>query len=258
MSPRLLSGLLLLSLAGCVGPSTTEVVARFPAPEAGQGVAVDAEHFYAINNRTIGKYRKADGARVGGWVADSASPIRHLNAGVVIEGRLVCAHSNFPATPTESSVEIWDATTMKKLGGHVFATPRGSLTWAIPREENWYACFAHYKSNSDPALSRIVHYDAQWRELAVWSFPAELLAKFGRYSSSCGGFGPDGRLYVSGHDARELYVLELPFGGGEARWVATVPFASEGQAFAWDESQPGLLYSIQRRTKEVLVSRLAK
>lgn len=255
---RLLIGLLSVFLVGCTSSPMTEVIARFSAPEAGQGVAVDAEHFYAINNRAIGKYRKTDGVRVGGWTAGKDSPIRHLNAGVVIEGRLVCAHSNFPETPAESSVEIWNATTMAKLGSYAFADPRGSLTWAVPHADTWYVCFAHYQSTSDPALTRIVRYDTEWRELAVWSFPASLLAKFGRYSSSCGGFGPDARLYVTGHDARELYVLELPFGGGEVRWVATVPFESEGQAFAWDESRPGLLYSIQRRTKEVLVSRLAK
>jgi hypothetical protein len=43
---------------------------RFKADEAHQGVAVDAEHFYAITNAAIGKYRKDTGERVGGWKDD--------------------------------------------------------------------------------------------------------------------------------------------------------------------------------------------
>ena len=42
---------------------------RFKADEAHQGVAVDAEHFYAITNAAIGKYRKDTGERVGGWLS---------------------------------------------------------------------------------------------------------------------------------------------------------------------------------------------
>ena len=44
-----------------------EELRRFKSPEAGQGVAVDREFFYAINNHTIGKYRKTTGERVAGW-----------------------------------------------------------------------------------------------------------------------------------------------------------------------------------------------
>ena len=42
-----------------------EELRRFKAAEANQGVAVDAEFFYAIDNHAIGKYRKDTGAR---WV----------------------------------------------------------------------------------------------------------------------------------------------------------------------------------------------
>jgi hypothetical protein len=35
-----------------------------------------------------------------------------------------------------------------------------------------------------------------------------------------------------------------------------VAFASAGQAFAWDSTRPQELYSIQRKTKQVIVSRL--
>ncbi|MFM7742407.1 MAG: hypothetical protein ACKO8X_02795 [Verrucomicrobiota bacterium] len=77
------------------------------------------------------------------------------------------------------------------------------------------------------------------------------------FSSSGGGFGLDGMVWISGHDAKELYRLSLPAGGGQARCEGKVAFASAGQAFAWDPARPQELYSIQRRTREVVVSRLS-
>jgi len=35
-----------------------EQIGEFAVPEAIQGVGVDREHFYAVDNRTIGKYDK--------------------------------------------------------------------------------------------------------------------------------------------------------------------------------------------------------
>ena len=58
---------------------------RFKAPEAGQGVAVDREFFYAINNHTIAKYRKATGERVAGWEGGANGEIIHLNAGAIFK-----------------------------------------------------------------------------------------------------------------------------------------------------------------------------
>lgn len=105
---------------------------RFPAAEAHQGVAVDGEHFYAISNREIGKYRKSDGHRVSGWKGAEDGAIQHLNSGFVRGGRLYVAHSNFPKQPAESSLEIWDTTTMEPVDRHVFTDAPGSLTWIVP------------------------------------------------------------------------------------------------------------------------------
>ena len=111
--------------------------------------------------------------------------------------------------------------------------------------------------NSNPARSRLIRHDADWKPLAEWSFPPELLARFGMFSSSGGGFGLDGMVWGSGHDAKELYRLSLPADGGQARWEGKVSFVSAGQAFAWDPTRPQELYSIQRKTLEVIVSRLS-
>jgi hypothetical protein len=247
-------------LAGCVARpelGRLEQARAWKAAEANQGVAVDAEHFYAIDDRAIGKYEKTTGRKVAEWRAPAGSPVKHLNSGVVVGGQLLVAHSNFPAKPDESSLEYFDAETLRPAGRKIFAEPPGSLTWLVPAGEGWLACFAHYRPASDPRLSRLVRFDARWNTLATWEFPPELLAKFGAFSSSGGGYALDGRVWVSGHDARELYVLELPLGGGTAKWVGSVGFVSRGQAFAWDPGRPQELYSIQRKTREVIVSRLS-
>jgi hypothetical protein len=75
-------------------------------------------------------------------------------------------------------------------------------------------------------------------------------------SSSGGGWGPDGRIYVSGHDRPELYALRIPPGGGILDHVETIGMEAEGQAIDWDESQPGTLYGITRRTREILAMKV--
>ncbi len=258
-----------------------EELRRFKAAEANQGVAVDAEFFYAIDNHALGKYRKDSGARVGGWDGGKSGRIQHLNAGVVIADRLYCAHSNFPKLPAESSVEIWDTATMQPAGQHRFEQPPGSLTWAVPRGGEWFACFAHYRPLSDPARAQVVRFDAQWQRLASWSFPADLIQRFAGSSASGGEFGPGGALFVTGHDARELYVLGFGSSTFQCRdaaddampgdstlecratravlnWTATIPISAEGQAFAWDPVETNVLYSISRPRREVIVSRITR
>ncbi len=229
---------------------------RFKAEEAHQGVAVDDEFFYAITNAAIGKYRKVDGEKVGAWKDAKDGRIKHLNAGVVLDGRLYCAHSNYPTLPMESSVEVWDTKTMQHLETINLSHVDGSLTWVDQRDGTWYACFAHYAKTGDPANTRVVQFDLKWQKLAEWRFPAEMVAKFGKNSSSGGSFGPGGHLFITGHDAQELYVLGIPQRAANLEWLAAISISAHGQAFAWDRAQEGVLYSIARKSHEVIVSRI--
>lgn len=233
-----------------------EELKRFKAEEAHQGVAIDGAHFYAITNAAIGKYRKDTGERVGGWKEAKGGRIKHLNAGLVLEGKLYCAHSNFPEVPMKSSVEIWDPQTMQHVESIDLSTPGGSLTWVDRRDGMWFACFAQYAKTGDPANTRIMTFDAQWKKLGEFGFPKEMVAKFGKNSSSGGSFGPGEHLFVTGHDAQELYVLDLPSKGDVLTWQTAIPISAHGQAFAWDRNEEGVLYSIDRKTSEVIVSRV--
>src|SRR5690606_9629236 len=100
---------------------------------------------------------------------------------------------------------------------------------------------------------------SDWKTVASRSFPSALVERFGDYSSSGGAVGPKEKLFVSGHDSRELYVLSIPeTPGAKLVWEATVAIPTAGQAFAWDSADPGLLHSIGRNTREVVVSRIRR
>src|SRR4051812_13291016 len=240
-----------------------EEVRRFPAAEAGQGAVADGEFIYAIDNHTIGKYRKKTGERVALWQGAEGSPIVHMNAGVVFQGRLYCAHSNYPTVPMLSSVEIFDTATLKHVGSHSFGRMDGSFTWLDRRNGKWIACFVHYgkkggEPGRGPEWTHLDEFDDEWRRTGGWSFPADFVTHIGErgYSASGGAMGPRGFLYATGHDHPELYVLEFPEAGSVLKWVATVSTPTEGQAFGWDPVEAGTIYTIGRRAREVVVGRV--
>lgn len=235
-------------------PYPVEAVASFPAAEARQAAAVDGGSFYAINSRAIARYDKATGARIAAWAEAKDGPIVHLDSGVVVDGKLYTAHSNYPEWPMTSSVEIWDAATLKHVGTHSFAIDRGSLTWIDYRDGVWWGAFANYNRVFDRSPlaygnkynTQIVRFDAGWRVAEAWVLPPELLEKFGDMSNSGGSWGPDGRLWITGHDEPEVYALELPEAGSVLRWVGTASLDIAGQGIAWDRTQPGVIWGVVR------------
>lgn len=237
------------------------VVQRYTAPEARQAVAVDATHFYAITNRRIAKYEKATGRQVARWQDEEAGPFIHLNSGVVIDGELWCAHSNYPGVPMVSSLEVWETATLRHIRTVPIGTGRGSATWVDRHDNAWWVMYAHYpqpwgEPGKGPEYSVLVRYDDAWRETGTWAFPRVVVERWDGMSSSGGVWTPDGRLITAGHHVPELYILSLPKAGGTLVLDAIVPYESEGQGIALDPSDPTLLWSIQRKTGEVLVSKM--
>ena len=80
----------------------------------------------------------------------------------------------------------------------------------------------------------------------AWILPDVVLEKFEDMSNSGGSWGPDGRLYLTGHDPAEAYVMQLPEAGSILQWVATVPLKNTGQGIAWDRSARDVIYGIIR------------
>jgi hypothetical protein len=246
---------------------TSELLQRFQIKEARQAVGVDADAFYAIDNSVIAKYDKKTGALITRWEGDANGSAIHLDSAAVVDGKLYAAHSNYPGWPMTSSIEIWDAATLKHIESHSLGIERGSLTW-LDRDAKgvWWGAFANYNRVFDKSPiaygnkynTQVVRFDADWRVAEAWVFPDALVEKFDDMSNSGGAWGPDGKLYVTGHDNAELYVMELPEIGSELKWVGTIPAEIGGQGFAFDHSQPGVIYGIIRKKEgnEVTVSRV--
>jgi hypothetical protein len=233
-------------------------VRRFSAPDAFQGVAVDAHAFYAISDNRITKYDKATGRRSATW-SDRSGSIVHLNSCTIRNALLFCAHSNYPSRPPRSSVEIFDTATLNHVGHRGLGITPGALTWADWHDGGWWLCFAIYggfPSHKAGPSTTLVEYDEQWRQRRTWRFPASILGAFGMMSASGGAWGPGGYLYVMGHHRPELYVLRLPVSGSVLRHVATIVTPGPGQAFGWDSIRPDTLYSIDRTLRQVIVARV--
>jgi len=240
-------------------PSTE--MRRYKADEARQGAAVDATHFYAVTNSQIGKYEKKTGLRVGGWQGDPQIT-KHINSCTVVGDELICANSNYPDIPMASSVEIFDTATMTAKRSIPLGPGTGSLTWVDRKDGFWWATYANYdgpggEPGRDHRFTTFVKYDNNWQRVAAWLFPAIVQERFAPMSSSGGVWGDDNLLYITGHDHAELYVLRLPQMGAVLEYVATIPVTFAGQAIAWDWSAKRTLYSIDRGTREVVVTTLA-
>ncbi len=243
-----------------------EELQRFKAPEARQGVAADRDFFYVISNHDLGKYSRSTHERVAAWSCPTGKPLTHVNAGVVFGGRFYGAHSNYPGVPHVSSVEIWDPATLQHVGTISLGRTDGSLTWIDRRAGRWIACFVHYAGKGGepgrgPDWTRLVELDDDWRPTGRgWVFPPELITFLGArgYGISGGAIGPDGFLFVTGHDEKALCVLKFPDAGSTLRWVATVPVTAEGQAFDWDPVEPGVIHLILKKDRLVITGRITR
>jgi hypothetical protein len=229
----------------------------FTVPEANQGVAADATHFYAIDDTVIAKYEISSGRRVGAWTGPANGLIRHLNSCFVDAGRLLCTNSNYPQTPMGSSVEIFDAAAMKHVESHSFGLlDEGSLTWLDKYRGGWIAGFAHYDKDGglpfkDHRYSSVVTYDSEWRRTGGWLLPDGVLERMAPYAASGGAIGPDGWLYLLGHDRPEMYVMARPSMGPTLIHIATIALEAEGQAFAWAQDGSRTVFTIDRRRRRV-------
>jgi hypothetical protein len=227
-------------------------------PDAGQGVAVDGGFFYAVDDRVITKYDKKTGSLVKRWEGERGGTIIHLDGGVVRGSRLYAAHSNYPAWPMTSSLEIWDTETLEHIGTHSFGINWGSLTWVDFQAGHWWMVFANYDQPYGPnrtpyghkANTQLIKFTEDFRMVEAWTLPKAVLDTFGVMSNSGGSWGADGFLYLTGHDLGEVYRMRLPKAGSVLELVATIPVGIRGQGIAWDRSDPGVLYGVVRATPQ--------
>jgi hypothetical protein len=225
----------------------------YKAAEATQGVAADLRYFYAVDNSTLGKYSIRTGELIGRWTGAHDGPIRHMNSCLADARRLWCANSNYPQIPMGSSIEVFDPASMKHVDTHSLGMlEEGSLTWFDRYRGGWIAGFSHYDKNGgvpykDHSFSSVVTFDLQWRRTGGWLLPAGVLERMAPYAASGGAVGPDGWLYLLGHDRPEMYVVGRPAMGPVLTHIATIALEAEGQAFSWAKQPGRVVFTIDRR-----------
>lgn len=242
----------------------------YQAPEARQGVATDRDHFYAITNRMIGKYRKSDGKRVDQWQDPEGGPFIHLNGGIVMDGMLYGFHSNFPQLPMTSSIEVFDLQPLRHRASIPLGVGHGSLVWAIPhpRTKEMWVGFGHYNGRGGtPGVtndqSRILVYRRERRGgREIWSatgegygFAKSIVDRWDGMTASGAIFLPDGRLLLTGHHAPEVHVASVPSAAAAIQLQAVIPSPCEGQGIALDAD--GTFWQIQRKDGTVRQYRIS-
>jgi hypothetical protein len=232
-----------IALADAVIQTSTLV-----APEANQAACTDDRFVYAIDSNVIAKYGRANGQRI----AASTGDARHLNSGFLWEGKVYCAHSNYPHKPERSEIMVLDPETMVLSTFKNFGEYRGSLTWVVRDGDMWWCNFAHY--GADNARTVLLKLDAGWHELGAWTYPAEVIKELGQYSIS-GGIWRDGLLLATGHDRKVIYRLRLPTQGQVLELVDVLPSPFPGQGIAVDP-KTGNLIGIDRAKRQVVFAEI--
>lgn len=218
------------------------------APEANQAAAADERFVYAVGSAVVAKYDRASGMHL----AVSTGRAHHLNSGFLWEGRLYCAHSNFPKKPEKSEIMALNTETMVLSTFKDFGKYRGSLTRVARDDDHWWCNFAHYGSNNTKTV--LVKLDDQWREQGAWTYPTEVIRDLGKMSIS-GGVWKDGQLFATGHDKRVIYRLRLPANGNVLDLVDVLESPFPGQGIAVDPKTGGFV-GINRAQKEIVFGEL--
>jgi hypothetical protein len=229
------------SKSRCVATATLE------SAYATQAAAADEEFVYAISDSVVVKYERATGKEL----AKSSGEATHLNSGFFWEGKLFCAHSNYPRKPHKSDLRVLEPATMELKVFHAFEKPPGSLTWAVRRGGHWWCHFAHY--GKDNAQSTLVQFDKEWRETRRWMYPKTLVADWGDYSLS-GGIWHGDDLLATGHDKRVIYRLRVPAREKDVEILDAIASPFPGQAIAADPL--GGLIGIDRGKRQVIFAQL--
>ena len=216
----------------------------FPSEYATQAAAADDKYVYAVSNGTVAMYDRATHA----LVKTSEGKAEHLNSAFIRDGKVYCAHSNYPKKPDTSEIRVYDPATNRLTVFHDFKNPPGSLVWNVHDGKRWWCCFAHY--GADAARTVLVKYADGFKELQRWTFPKAVVDDWDAMSAS-GGIWDGGTLLVSHHHFKVLYRLRVPKEGKELEFVEALSCPFPGQGIAADPKTGGLV-GIDRGARKVL------
>lgn len=217
---------------------------RLKSEHATQAAAVDRDTVYAVSSTAVAAYER----KTGKLLATSTEKAEHLNSAFVWNGKVYCAHSNYPKTPETSDIRVFDPATRELRVFHTFESPPGSLVWNVHDGKNWWCCFAHYQKNNAKTL--LVRYADGFKEEARWTFPKAVVADWDGMSAS-GGVWDGDTLLVTHHHWKVLYRLRVPREGRELELVEALACPFPGQGVAADPATGGLV-GIDRGARAVV------
>ncbi len=227
-------------------PSNYRVTKSYAAVEAFQAATTDGKYLYAITSSKIAKYDRKTGFRLG----VSSGEAQHLNSGIYRNGKVLAAHSNYPRVPEQSQVMQLDPQSMRLTIAHDFGDYGGSLTWVVRQDTHWLCNFARYGDDNHQTF--LVRFDDEWTEVKRWKYPAEVIEKWGRFSTS-GGIFRDGKLWITDHDHPRVDILKIPPMDDTLVYETSITVPFSGQGFAIDPVGGGLI-GINRAKGQLIVA----
>ena len=225
--------------------------ADLKSAHATQAAAADDRFVYAVSSTTVARHDRRSGKLLG---TATTPTTKHLNSAFVWDGKVVCAHSNYPNKPEESDVRVFDPATDTLSVLHTFEAPPGSLVWCVRKGERWWCCFARY--GADNAKTVLLEMTPAFEEVRRWTFPAKVVADWDGMSAS-GGVWDGDTLLTTHHHFKVLYRLRVPQDGGELAFVEALTSPFPGQGIAADPATGGLV-GIDRGAKAVLFAEKGK
>jgi hypothetical protein len=220
---------------------------RLKSPHATQAAAADRDAVYAVSSTAVAVHDR----KTGQFLGTSTGKAEHLNSAFVWNGKVYCAHSNFPKTPETSEIRVFDPATRELTVLHDFKHPPGSLVWNVHDGRRWWCCFAHY-GKAKNAKTVLVRYADGFREEARWTFPKAVVDDWDGMSAS-GGVWDGDTLLVTHHHWKVLYRLRLPRDGRELELVEALTCPFPGQGIAADPLTGGLV-GIDRDARAIVLA----
>ena len=222
-----------------------KAASSFRSDHATQAAAADGDFVYAVSSTAVAVHDRATGKVVG--TGDGKA--EHLNSAFLRDGKVYCAHSNYPKKPETSEIRVFDPKTRTLTVFHEFKDPPGSLVWNVHDGKHWWCCFAHYGKATN-AKTVLIRYGEGFKEEKRWTFPKAVVDDWDAMSAS-GGVWDGDTLLVTHHHFKVLYRLRVPKGGAELELVEALRCPFPGQGIARDPKTGGLV-GIDRDGKKVV------
>lgn len=191
-------------------------------PDAHKGIAAGRDFFYVINTNSISKHSTKTGELIKRVDFSNHPRIKNMNGAVVVRNNLYVTNSPATVKHRQNTIEVFNRDLVYLY--HINVTGNtGALTWIDYHNGKWWGCFAHYDDmvrytvlvefyhpNPDLEYEDTIHSKdlVNWHVKDRWFFPHKVNEHFLPYSCTGGSFGPDGKLYVTGH-RNEIYVLDF-------------------------------------------------